>query len=508
MLRRLLSLPIELARKYPKLQRMMPLFRALDTFCFEPAINTKYPPYVRDAIDLKRWMVIVVLALLPCTFMAIWNTGVQSYIYSSGNLQLMDNFIQASKGFSSYFQFIFTQGKIWPILGEGLLGFIPLLLISYTVGGIVEVLFAVIRGHEVSEGFLVSGLLYPLILPPTIPYWMVIVGVVVGVVLGKEVFGGTGMNILNPALTCRAFLYFGFPAYMSGEIWVGRNSYTTSQSLIQMNQQGNLTGVDAISQESCLGIFNLPSDVKRIHVDTIANHNLGMETNTLETAERYLTRWSAQTNESVSSINELNATQLQEFVTSPLSEGGLGLGIDSFPLAEKFTELKYGLNLFSDSNLFWGNKLGSLGEVSIFCCILGALLLLVTKVGSWRTMLSFGLGVIVTAFLCKIGSHVLGIDQGAWNRAAFDFPIYKHFLIGSIAFGIVFMATDPVSSPSFKYSLWIYGFLIGMMVIIIRTINPAYPEGVMLAILFANVFAPLFDYYTLRWYRSKPRVLT
>jgi Na+-transporting NADH:ubiquinone oxidoreductase subunit B len=507
MLRKFLDAQFNFIEKRPNLKKFLPLIKALDTFCYEPKINTKLPPYVRDAVDLKRWMLIVVIALLPCTLMAIWNSGVQAFVYSSGNYRLMEEFINASGSFSTYFKFIFSDGKIFSILKEGLLTFLPIMLISYAVGGIWEAIFAVVRGHEISEGFLVSGLLYPLVLPPTIPYWMVIVGISVGIVLGKEVFGGTGMNILNPALTCRAFLYFGFPAYMSGEVWAGRDSYITKNSIIEMNQQASLIGADAISQETCLGIFNLPADVKRIHVDTIANNQLGIETNTLDIATQYLNKWSQKLSNSISSIESLNKDQLKEFVTDPLSNNGLGLNIDSFPLAEKFISLKYGLNLFSDGNLFWGNKLGSFGEVSIFFCLIGALILLLTKVGSWRTMLGFIFGVISAALIFKFGSLLVGQDYGAWNRAQFDFPIYKHFLIGSIAFGIVFMATDPVSSPDFKYSLWIYGIMIGIVVIVIRAINPAYPEGVMLAVLFANVFAPLFDFYNLRWYRRRPRVL-
>lgn len=508
MLRKLLDKQLAWAEKTPKRKRLLPLFRALDTFCFEPDINTSKAPHIRDSVDLKRWMMLVVLALVPCTLMAIWNSGVQSYVYSSGSYPLMKEFIDASSSFSGYFDFVFQKGRFWTILQLGMIAFLPVLLISYAVGGIWEVLFAIVRGHEVSEGFLVSGLLYPLILPPTLPYWMVVFGVSIGIVIGKEVFGGTGMNILNPALTCRTFLYFGFPAYMSGEVWAGTQSYTVSQSLIQMNAQANLSGADAISQETSLGIFNLPSDVKRIHVDTIAHHHLNVDSNTLQVADRHFQKWTEQLPASVENISDLDPDQLKEFVTAPFHMGGLNLPIDSFPLAEKFAQLKYGLNLFSDGNLFWGNKLGSFGETSIFFCILGALLLLLTKIGSFRTMFGFVIGVVLAAFFAKLGSTFFGIDHGAWNRAALDFPIYKHFLIGSISFGIVFMATDPVSSPSLKSSQWMYGILIGMVVIIIRTINPAYPEGVMLAILFANVFGPLFDFYNVRIYRRQKRVLS
>ncbi|MGD2169813.1 MAG: NADH:ubiquinone reductase (Na(+)-transporting) subunit B [Chlamydiota bacterium] len=507
MLKKILEKQVEWVEKKPKLKKFAPLVRAIDTFCFEPKINTKHPPFIRDAVDLKRWMIIVVFALIPCTIMAIWNSGVQAYVYSSGNYLLMKEFIEASSSFSGYFSFISENGRIVSIITEGLLSFLPVLLISYAVGGLWEFIFATVKGHEISEGFLVSGLLYPLILPPSLPYWMVAVGVSLGIVIGKEVFGGTGMNILNPALTCRTFLYFGFPAYMTGEVWAGRDNYTVSQSIIQMNNQANLSGADAISQETSLAIFNLPGEVKRIHIDTIANHHLGIKTEIFPYINSYFQKWSSGISDAVRNLSDLTLDQLREFVTAPFEQGGLGLAVDNFPLAEKFIQLKYGLNLFSDGNLFWGNKLGSFGEVSIFFCIIGMLLLLITKVGSFRTMFGFIIGVLATSLLASFASTTFGVDSGAWNRAVFDFPFYKHFLIGSIAFGIVFMATDPVSSPSMRSSQWMYGILIGALIIIIRTINPAYPEGVMLAILFANVFAPLFDFYNVRIYRRKKRVL-
>src|SRR3984885_14220875 len=191
--------------------RLRPMLTAVDSFLYEAPLVTKTGPHIRDAVDLKRWMIIVVVALLPCIFMAIWNTGLQKMVYASGDYHLMDEYLNASTSFRGYFQFALQQQRWLTILEYGAMAFFPVMLISYLVGGFWEALFACVRRHEIAEGFLVTGMLYPLILPPTIPYWMVAVGVSAGVVIGKELFGGTGMNIMNPALCCRAFLFFTFP---------------------------------------------------------------------------------------------------------------------------------------------------------------------------------------------------------------------------------------------------------------------------------------------------------
>lgn len=480
--------------------RLKPLFSAADSFLREVPTVTRRGPHIRDAIDLKRWMILVVFSLVPCILAAIWNAGMQSLVYSSADAHLLQAYLKASTSWSSYWQFAALHGK--QVLWEGSLIFFPLLLISYGVGGLWEALFACVRKHEIAEGFLVSGILYPLILPPTIPYWMAALGISVGIILSKELFGGTGMNILNPALTCRCFLYFAFPAAMTGEIWAGNNASRVKESLLQMNQQMGLTGIDGFSQPTALAVFNISNDIKRIHVDAIAANNLQAPVGTAQLIEGQLQKWNALTQSDLS-LGQLNPEQLQQFAMTSFEQGGLGLSADGFQAANQFAHLKYGLNLFQDANLFFGNKLGSLGEVSIFACLLGAFFLILTGIGSWRTMLSVCIGAFVTALLFEWGSHWIGPLGGAWNPANFDFPAYKHFLIGGLAFGLVFMATDPVSSPAMNTAKWAYGFLIGMLTIVIRAVNPAYPEGVMLAILFGNVFAPLFDFLALRFYRRR-----
>ena len=194
------------------MQIFKPLITAIDTFLREPLLNTKRAPHVRDSVDVKRWMILVVMALMPCTIWAIWNNGLQAYVWSSNNGALLQEYLEASTSFSGYFSFCFSEGRWWVFILKGLRIFLPVLIISYGVGGLIEAIFAGIRGKEMSEGFLVSGLLFALILPPTIPYWMVALGVGFGLLLSKEIFGGTGMNIVNPALLCRALLFFSFPS--------------------------------------------------------------------------------------------------------------------------------------------------------------------------------------------------------------------------------------------------------------------------------------------------------
>ncbi len=478
-----------------KRKKYLPLFNAIDTFLYEAPFKTKHAPHIRDAVDLKRWMTLVVLSLLPCILVAIWNTGLQQFIYTSGDLSLMEEYLNSSTSISSYFNFALKDARAWTILRYGLIAFLPVVIISYAVGGLWEALFAVVRGHEIAEGFLVSGILYPLILPPSLPYWMVALGISLGVIIGKEVFGGTGMNILNPALTCRCFLYFAFPAAMSGEVWAGTNASQTATSLLNMNQ--NVSPIDAISQATTLSVFNISSDVKKVHIDAIAANSQHMEATPL--LEKLQQKWHALGHSD--SLGDMNTDQLQTFLTSTIDKGGLGLNPDNFQSAFNFVKLKFGESLFSDGNLFFGNMLGSMGEVSKIAILLGAFFLILTGIGSWRTMLSYSAGLIFTAFLFQFGAHFFGAYDGALNPAIFDFPIYKHFLIGGALFGLVFMATDPVSSPGMKGAQIIYGFLIGALVIIVRVINPAYPEGVMLAILFGNVFAPLLDHFAVKYYR-------
>lgn len=507
MLRRFLDRQLAFFEKGKPLFPFRPLVSALDAFAYEVPLVTKRRPFIRDAVDLKRWMFLVILALLPVIMMAIWNTGVQKFVYSSKDYSLMEQFISESKTFQGYFNFVTTNHRYWSILKLGLFAFLPVMIISYLVGGLCEAFFACVRGHEIAEGFLVTGMLYPLILPPTIPYWMVAFGVAVGVILVKEVFGGTGMNILNPALACRAFLFFTFPGKMTGDVWVGTNPTATAVSVAQMNAAAGLNEMDGFTQASPLGQLNAAiPEIKRIHVDAIASNVVGNKVSTFDTLQRHLENWNALSGTPKAELGHLTADQMQSFVTSSLDQGGLGLLPGNYLAAHQFTETAYGLDRYTDGNLFWGNIIGSMGETSTFACLLGALFLIITGIGSWRTMLGMGLVAFLTAFTFEFFSKHIGMDQGAWNPAKYALPAYKHLIMGGFAFGLVFMATDPVSSPGLNLSRWIYGGLIGFLTILIRLINPAYPEGVMLAILFGNVFAPLIDFFALRSLRNKKRV--
>jgi Na+-transporting NADH:ubiquinone oxidoreductase subunit B len=357
------------------LSRFMPLFEATDTFLFTPGTVTREGAHVRDAVDLKRVMMTVVLATLPCVLFGIWNTGHQ---YNVVNAMPAQGFL--------------------PDVLRGALIVVPMILVSYVVGGLWEVLFACVRRHEINEGFLVTGLFFPLILPPTIPLWQVAVGISFGVVIGKEVFGGTGMNILNPALTARVFLFFAYPAYSAGNVWVGI-------------REG--TAVDALT----------------------------------------------------------GATPLAVLATYP--EGAEG------PV-QALTQAGY-----SFWQMFVGVIPGSVGETSALACLAGAVLLLIAGVSSWRITAASVLGLLVAG--------TIGFVFAADGSAAALPPQY-HLVMGGFAFGAVFMITDPVSAAATTPGKWIYGFCFGVLVVVIRLINPAYAEGVMLSILFLNVMAPLIDH--------------
>ncbi|MCB1116152.1 MAG: NADH:ubiquinone reductase (Na(+)-transporting) subunit B [Chlamydiia bacterium] len=493
-LRKVLDFQLAATAEGKRLERFRPLVSAIDAFFYEVPIRTKGGPHIRDMIDLKRWMMIVVYALVPCILMAIWNSGLQGFVYGIGNIHLYDAYLKASETFGGYFAF--GKEHFWPIVSKGLIAFVPVMLISYAVGGFWEVLFAIIRRHEVSEGFLVTGMLFALILPSTIPYWMVAAGVSAGVVIGKELFGGTGMNILNPALVCRAFLFFTFPTKMTGPIWVGTNPTEIAQSIRQMNEASG--EIDGITQASLLSRFNMSNDVKRIHVDAIGSaYNISPKTKPV--IDHQLKAWKKGV-----TLSTLTDAERKQFVITPLSEGGLGLPPDYYEEAQAFAEFRYAQGRLTDGNLFFGNRIGSFGETSILAALLGALLLIYTRIGSWRTMVGVAIGAMLAALLFEWGALHIGPHGGAFNPAKFALPAYKHFLIGSLVFGLVFMATDPVSSPYMRGARWAYGIFIGILVIVIRAINPAYPEGVMLAILIGNVFAPLFDHHALN-YRIKKR---
>tara|TARA_B110000263_G_scaffold114544_1_gene99817 strand:+ start:906 stop:2033 length:1128 start_codon:yes stop_codon:yes gene_type:complete len=372
MLRKLLDKVEEKILSNEKLKRFHPLHDALDTFLYSTNAETDNAPYVRDAVDLKRTMILVVLALLPAFFFGTYNVGLQSPDV-------------INKDFLNCFIY-------------GLKIVLPMYLVVFTVGGLFEALFAVIRGHEINEGFLVTGFLIPLTMPPTIPLWMLAIATIFGVVIGKEIFGGTGYNIFNPALTARAFLFFAYPSHMSGnKPWIAP--------------------LDGLSQAT--------------------------------------------------------------------------------PLLEKSSNLELS---YSWWDMFYGYIPGSVGETSTLAVLIGAAILLVTGIGSWRIMLSTCIGLLFTSlFLNQL--------SGVSDNPMITLTAVEHFVMGGFAFGMVFMATDPVSSAQTNKGRWMYGLLIGFMATIIRCINPAYPEGMMLAILFANGFAPLFDYFVLQSHIKKRQLI-
>ncbi|MCB1136424.1 MAG: NADH:ubiquinone reductase (Na(+)-transporting) subunit B [Chlamydiia bacterium] len=503
----MLDYQLSFVEKGKPLHKLRPLLSAADTFCYEPAhAASSKGPHIKDAVDLKRWMTIVVIALIPCILFAMWNTGLQKLVFGSGNYHLMEEYLASAGSLSGYMDFVIKDTRWLTIIGYGAMAFLPVMLISYAVGGLCEGFFACYRGHEIAEGFLVTGMLYPLVLPPTIPYWMVAVGVAAGVVIVKELFGGTGQNILNPALACRAFLFFTFPNKMSGDVWVGTNPTTIRESLSKMNSDAALAGVDAYSQATPLAIFNISDDVKRVHSDAIAANTMGADSvGTQPVIQQQFEQWS-HVKQQTAQLGELSATQLQDFITSPLAEGGLALPPENYQAAHHFASLNYGLGFENDFNFLLGNKLGCFGETSVIAILIGAFILIYTGVGSWRTMAGTLIGALGTALLFQLGATFLGVDGGAWNPAKYAFPAYKHLLIGGFAFGLVFMTTDPVTHPALNSAKWLFGLLVGACVIVIRAINPAYPEGMMLAILIGNVFAPLIEYYAVRNYRRARRV--
>lgn len=380
-----------------KLHKFYALFELVDTFLYTPPDVTKGQTHVRDALDLKRLMITVAVALTPCILFAIYNTGLQA------NLAMQKMGLLETTGFRAVVMAAlgasYDPSSVSSNILHGLLYFLPVFLVTNIVGGICEVFFAVIRKHEVNEGFLVTGILFPLTLPPTIPLWQVALGVIFGVVIGKEVFGGTGKNFLNPALTARAFLYFAYPAQMSGDaIW---------------------TAVDGFSGATPLGLAAAEG---------------------MEAVHQTITFWDA----------------------------------------------------------FIGFMPGSMGETSTLACLIGALFLIVTGIGSWRIMLSVALGAYFTSLML----YSIGSD----TSPVFQIPPLWHFVVGGLSFGIIFMATDPVSATMTETGKYIYGALIGFMAIMVRVINPAFPEGIMLAILFGNVFAPFIDYYVVRANKTRRRL--
>lgn len=386
-----------------RFHKLWPAFDAFETFLFAPSHTApKHGPHVRDYVDLKRAMNTVIIAMLPCLIWAIWNTGQQHFL-------AWQALYDAGKTTHEAYVAGWLQGFFAPAVPSpgapdylifGLQRLLPILIVSYGVGLGIEVIFSIIRKEEVSEGYLVSGMLIALIVPASIPLWQLAVGVAFAVVLGKEVFGGTGMNVFNPAMLVRAFLFFAFAAQMSGDaVWVAGNNASHL--------------IDGFSSPTPLAI--------------------------------------------VKSNEVLDATA---------------------ELAKHH----------STADLFFGHVSGSAGEMSKFCVLLGAAWLLLSGIGSWRTMAGGVLGLLASAFLLK-----LFLPAGYGGPASL-MP-FEHLLVGGFLFGIVFMATDPVSSPETVTGQWIYGASIGFVTILVRTVNPAYPEGTMLSILLLNAFAPTIDHF-------------
>jgi len=382
-LRKILDKQKKFFEKGGRFEKWFPLFEAIDTFLYTPGKVTKYPPHVRDSIDLKRVMTIVVIAVLPAAFMGIWNVGYQANMIISQN---SDAVIKGWRtGIINFLGTGFNPSSFISNFVHGLMYFLPIYIVTLAAGGFWEVLFAIVRKHEINEGFFVTSILFPLILPPTIPLWQVAVGISFGVVVGKEVFGGVGMNILNPALTARAFLFFAYPAQISGDkVWIA---------------------VDGVSK----------------------------------------------------------ATPL-----SKLAQSGVSAGIN----------LK---------DAFLGFIPGAIGETSTIAILIGAVILILTGIGSWKIMAG--------VFSGMIGMSLLFNFIGSSTNPMFGVNPLIHFVLGGFAFGTVFMATDPVTASMTEKGKFIYGFLIGLLVILVRVVNPAYPEGMMLAILFGNITAPIIDRY-------------
>jgi len=375
-----------------RFHRLHALYEIFDTFFFSPATATRSGPHVRDGIDLKRVMITVWLATFPAIFYGMYNLGLQA------NNAMATMGMEAAPGWRGWLISLVAghdPESLWDCLIYGAAWFLPIYAVTFLVGIAWEILFAVRRGHEVNEGFFVTSILFALTLPPTTPLWQVALGISFGVVIGKEVFGGTGKNFLNPALTGRAFLYFAYPAQMSGDaVW---------------------TAVDGYSGATALG--------------------------------------------------------------QAVDRGSAGLLMPDGSVMQWW-------------DAFIGHIPGSIGETSTVAILLGAVLLLATGIASWRIMAGMTLGLILTALLFNL----IGSD----TNPMFSMPWHWHLVLGGFAFGAVFMATDPVSASMTHTGRWIYGLLIGLMTVLIRVVNPAFPEGVMLAILFGNLFAPTIDHFVVR----------
>lgn len=371
-----------------KYEKFYALYEAVDTGLYRPGSVTKTTAHVRDGLDLKRMMITVWLCTFPAMFFGMWNVGYQANSALAANPELMalqDGWRIALIGLLAGF----NAGSFWDNFIHGALYFIPVYLTTFVVGGFWEVLFAAIRRHEVNEGFFVTSVLFALVCPPDIPLWQVALGISFGVVIGKEVFGGTGKNFLNPALTGRAFLYFAYPAQMSGDaVWTALDGHT-SATMLSLGASGG--------------------------VENILNNGI---------------TW---------------------------------------------------------MSAFLGTVQGSIGETSTLAILLGGAVLLIMKIASWRIVLGVFLGMVAMSLLLNL--------IGSETNPLFSMPWYWHLVTGGFAFGMIFMATDPVSASMTHTGKWIFGALVGVMTVLVRVVNPAFPEGIMLAILFGNLCAPLIDHF-------------
>ena len=392
-----------------------PMYEALDTFLYTPGEVASGKTHVRDGIDLKRMMITVVMALVPVTLFGMWNVGYQANSaiekMEAAGIEHVGDWhytIYNAIGFAN------DPSNITANIVLGAIFFIPIYGVCMFVGGHIELVFSVLRGHEINEGFLVTGLLFPLTLPASIPLWQVALGIAFGVIVAKEVFGGTGRNFLNVALTSRAFLYFAYAGQISGDkVW---------------------TAVDGFSGATALG--------------------------------------------------QMANAQPQEGVMNP--------AVDSLSSVSYL----WGQESITWMSTFLGTIQGCVGETSALLCIVGAGILIATGIGSWKIMAAVIAGVIGTTLLMN-GVTMISPESLDANPML-GVPFYWHLTIGGLAFGLVFMATDPVSASMTDKGKWFYGALIGFMTVLIRVVNPAFPEGIMLAILFGNVFAPLIDYYVVQ----------
>jgi len=369
-----------------KWEKFYYIFEANETLLFVPNHTThKVGAQIKDAIDMKRLMMTVIISMLPCLLFGMWNVGHQHFLAIGQEAVFLDKILIGS------------------------IQVLPIVVVSYGVGLGIEFAFSVFRQHPINEGFLVTGMLIPLVMPATVPLWQVAMATVFAVIIAKEAFGGTGMNVLNVALTARAFLYFAYPSQISGEVWTYLGD-----------------GAQAVAGFSGATPLALGAEAVANGTDMMTSMN------------------------------------------------GFGAG--------------WADNMYSFSNMFFGFMPGSIGETSTLMCLIGAAILIMTGVGSWKIIFSvfagaFGMGLLLNAF-------------GA--NGFMDMPAHYHLVIGGLAFGAVYMATDPVTAAQTETGKWIYGLMIGFLTVIIRVLNPAYPEGIMLAILFMNVFAPLIDFYVVK----------